>query len=325
MSAPQTPTAPATLSAAATTSLLDDRGVLRWWQTTAFLEVAGPDAATLLDGLCTQAVERIAPLRARLGLFLDAKAKIIAPAVLHRRADLDDAPRFALETLPELVEPLRAHLAKYRLRAKASVEPTDLATVALVGSHLPEPDPRPDGDWIEVADAPRPTLAFVGSRDACAQITAQHAELAADPDAFEADRIAAAHAWLHDLLPGRMPAEVGGMDHAVALDAGCYLGQEPVARLHYRGHANRSIRRLEADPGSELRPEPGDPAESLALHDASSDDASGRSIGRLTTWARAADGRLVALAMLRREVETDALVRIPGSSSPLRVTSDAPA
>ena len=41
-----------------------------------------------------------------------------------------------------------------------------------------------------------------------------------------------------------MPAEVGVVERAVSFTKGCYVGQEPVARLHYRGHANRSLRAL---------------------------------------------------------------------------------
>ena len=41
-----------------------------------------------------------------------------------------------------------------------------------------------------------------------------------------------------------MPAEAGLEDRAVSFTKGCYPGQEPVARLHYRGHANRGVRGL---------------------------------------------------------------------------------
>ncbi len=317
-----------------TSELLASGRVLRWWQATSFVEVAGPDAASFLDGLCTQAVERIEPGHARLGLFLDAKAKIIAPAVLHRLTDAawtnprrgdvhDDAPRFALETLPELVEPLHAHLRRYTLRAKASVEPVELSCVALVGDGPVELADVDGGVWTRVEQPGRPTHAFVGSADACRRIVADHADIAADPDAVEADRIEAGAPSLHDLLPGRMPAEVGGMDAAVALDAGCYLGQEPVARLHYRGHANRTLRRLEAEAGSQLDPAGGDADEALALRRAG-DAPDARATGRLTTWARAADGRIVALAVLRRELKPGDELRLAGSEIPLRVVDSAP-
>jgi folate-binding protein YgfZ len=54
-----------------------------------------------------------------------------------------------------------------------------------------------------------------------------------------------------------MPAEAGIVDAAVSFTKGCYIGQEPVARLHYKGRPNRHLRGLElsarAEPGAELR------------------------------------------------------------------------
>jgi folate-binding protein YgfZ len=316
MSAPDAPSIPATASPDETRRALAEGAVMRWWQTTAFLVASGAEAATLLDGLCTQAVERIEPGHAVPGLFLDAKAKIIAPVILHRTTP----ETFLLETLPELVGPLASHLKKYRLRAKVTIEPSELATIALVGEQLPQVSST-DGAWSRVTGLLRPALALIAGPDACADVVRAGAPPLADPDAFEADRIERGIASLHDLLPGRMPAEVGGMDTAVALDAGCYLGQEPVARLHYRGKANRSLRRLAADgpiaPGAPL---PDD--EHLALY--RDGQLEGRPPGRLTTWARSGEGT-VALAMLRREVTAGSELALPGSDALLRVVDDAPA
>jgi folate-binding Fe-S cluster repair protein YgfZ len=54
-----------------------------------------------------------------------------------------------------------------------------------------------------------------------------------------------------------MPAEAGIVEQAVSFTKGCYIGQEPVARLHYKGRPNRHLRGLElsapATPGDELR------------------------------------------------------------------------
>ena len=41
-----------------------------------------------------------------------------------------------------------------------------------------------------------------------------------------------------------MPAEAGINDRAVSFTKGCYIGQETVARLHYKGKPNRHLRRL---------------------------------------------------------------------------------
>ena len=42
-----------------------------------------------------------------------------------------------------------------------------------------------------------------------------------------------------------MPAEAGIVDAAISFTKGCYIGQEPVARLHYKGRPNRHLRGLE--------------------------------------------------------------------------------
>src|SRR5439155_20798775 len=44
-----------------------------------------------------------------------------------------------------------------------------------------------------------------------------------------------------------MPAEAGIVDRAVSFEKGCYIGQETVARLHYRGRPNRRLRGLLLD------------------------------------------------------------------------------
>src|SRR5205823_9588904 len=84
-----------------------------------------------------------------------------------------------------------------------------------------------------------------------------------------------------------LPAEAGLVERAVSLTKGCYPGQEPIARLHYRGHANRGLRVLALE-GDEL---PGYDAE--VSHD-------GKAVGRITSATRTDDG-VVALAYVRNE------------------------
>ena len=54
-----------------------------------------------------------------------------------------------------------------------------------------------------------------------------------------------------------MPAEAGIVERAVSFTKGCYIGQETVARLHYKGRPNRHLRGLRlsapAAPGDGLR------------------------------------------------------------------------
>jgi folate-binding protein YgfZ len=85
-----------------------------------------------------------------------------------------------------------------------------------------------------------------------------------------------------------LPAEAGLTERAVSFTKGCYPGQEPVARLHYRGHANRGLRVLELD--TEDVPE----ADAELLYD-------GRAVGRITSSAKR-NGVVIALGYVRREV-----------------------
>ena len=89
-----------------------------------------------------------------------------------------------------------------------------------------------------------------------------------------------------------LPAETGLVQRAVSFTKGCYPGQEPIARLHYRGHANRGLRVLAID-GEELPPYDAE----LRLGD--------KVVGRVTSAARS-DGGVVALAYVRNEVSRDA-------------------
>ena len=85
-----------------------------------------------------------------------------------------------------------------------------------------------------------------------------------------------------------LPAEAGLEERAIDFEKGCYPGQEPIARQHYRGRVNRTLRVLELD-GSE-RPE----------YDAEL-TFEGKVVGRVTSAAPDGDG-VTALAYVRVEV-----------------------
>ena len=100
---------------------------------------------------------------------------------------------------------------------------------------------------------------------------------------------------------------------AVSYTKGCYLGQETVARIHFRGHPNRGLA------GLTLGREPA----GVPL-DVASD---GRPAGRLTSacwWERGA--QWAALAVLRRDVAPGAQVTLPdGTTAAVRALPFEPA
>ena len=89
-----------------------------------------------------------------------------------------------------------------------------------------------------------------------------------------------------DMGPESMPAEAGITERAVNFEKGCYIGQEPVARLHYRGRPNRTLRGLRLSAPAEH----GDP---LRLGE--------REVGMIGTASLSPALGPIALAIVRRE------------------------
>ena len=69
-----------------------------------------------------------------------------------------------------------------------------------------------------------------------------------DDDELELLRIrAGTPRFGHEIDDRVLPAEAGLEERAVDFEKGCYPGQEPIARQHYRGRVNRTLRVLEID------------------------------------------------------------------------------
>jgi folate-binding protein YgfZ len=191
---------------------------------------------------------------------------VIAPLVVLRRADDD----FLLLTEPGLGEVMRAHLTRMRMRARCEIEPEEHESVLVFG-----------GDTGFATDWP-------GAREAL--------DAGLEPTLSEEEREvrrieSAVPRWEHEIDDRILPAEAGLDGTHVSFSKGCYPGQEPVARLHYRGHPNRALRVVELDEVPEQ--------DAPLLHD-------GREVGRVTSAAQRADGSVVGLAYVRTEVPDDA-------------------
>ena len=98
-----------------------------------------------------------------------------------------------------------------------------------------------------------------------------------------------------DLDETVIPQEAGLNERAVSFTKGCYVGQETVARLYYRGKPNRHLRGLRLSAPAELGAE-------LRLAE--------RSVGRLTSVVRSPTHGPIGLALVRREAEPGASVSV---------------
>jgi tRNA-modifying protein YgfZ len=98
-----------------------------------------------------------------------------------------------------------------------------------------------------------------------------------------------------DMTDATMPQEAGINERAVSFSKGCYVGQETVARLHYRGKPNRHLRGLRLTAPAA----PGDP---VVLGE--------KEVGVVSSAAVSPTHGPIALALVRREAEPGAEVRV---------------
>ncbi len=238
-----------------------------------FVGVRGPDAASYLQAMVSNDVEALGPGESCEALLLTAKARVIAPLVVLRRA----ADDYLLLTEEGLGERVRATLLRSRFAAKCEIEPEEHISLVALGTTEGIRTRDFGVPAAEVLDADlRPTL---------------------DDDELELMRIRAATPRFGRELDDRvLPAEAGLVQRAVNFEKGCYPGQEPIARQHYRGRVNRGLRVLEIE-GEEL---PAYDAE-LTLGE--------KIVGRVTSAAVTGD-RVVALAYVRADVPPRAVLRL---------------
>lgn len=274
------------------------------------LALTGADRRRFLAGLVTCDVKSLEPRRSVYGFFPSAQGKILADVAVLALED-----RLWLELPAGASEAIAAHLAKYIIADQVEVfsleEDHRLLTLAGPRSAavLGTLTPLPEEDWshraatlagVEVridrrplAGVPAFTL-WVGAAGAAAVAEALLATgdevRPAGAAALERLRVGnGVPVFGTDFGPDHFPQESGLEAAAVSYTKGCYLGQEVIARIHYRGRANRAARRLlfegEAPP----------PAGARLLHD-------GEEVGTVgSAVASPAAGGAVGIAVLHRK------------------------
>jgi folate-binding protein YgfZ len=238
----------------------------------AYVRVQGPDAADFLQRMVSNDVLSADSVDA---LLLTAKAKVIAPLLVWRRGEND----YLLLTEPELGEVVVSHLSRMRFAAKCEIAAEEHTSTIVFEADA----------GIANRDYGLPASELL---DAPVDATLPDEEL-------ERLRIEAATPRFGAELDERvLPAEAGLEERAISFSKGCYPGQEPVARQHFRGKVNRRLRVLEVD-GDAASPE------TAVVY-------GGKNVGRVTSAVRG-----LALAYVRVEVPDDAALDVGGSSARL--------
>jgi len=287
------------------------------------LALTGGGAAEFLQGQVTNDVQGLVPGKGCYAAFLTPKGKMLGDLRILDTGDelLLDTERVSLQELFNMIRRFRVgydvevHKRTLERGLLSLIGPDSLALAGIVSELAAEEHAhlatelagvsvraiRTDVGLdllIEDAAATDATAAVAASAatDAVAAALRDAGAMPVSEAAVECLRIERGRPrYGIDLDDTVIPQEAGLNERAVSFTKGCYVGQETVARLHYRGKPNRSLRGLglsaPARAGDELR-------------------LGERTVGRLGSVAVSPRFGPIALGLVRREAETGAEVSV---------------
>lgn len=276
------------------------------------LLLTGTEAAEYLQGQVTNDVESLASGQGCYAALLTHKGKVVADMRILRGPDW-----LLIDTEPHALGALKRNVGMYSIGRDVQVgdETAARAILSLVGpaarTHLDAEPPPEENAWVEGAHGIYVTT-DLGVDVICAADRADAAKTALGIDqvslaAAECVRIESGrprHGY--DFDADTIPQEADLNDRAVSFTKGCYVGQETVARLHYKGKPNRHLRGLELS-------EAGQRGDVVMLGD--------RQVGELGSTAVSPVHGPIALALIRREAAPGAEVTVGDRAEPAVVVA----
>lgn len=285
------------------------------------MHFTGAKAAEVLTGLVTNDVGALLPGQGQYAAALTAKGKVVADVRILRFEDdrflADVSPRAREGWLAIVRKFVNPRLAKYSdesaalhslgvfgVQARYVVEHATGIGHSALGLMLPYAHVTVMRDGATIVVMRSPDLEIEGYElfapaDHFPRVWDAAVSARATPSGIAAWEIARVEAgrpeYGIDLDDNTIPQEANLEElGAISYTKGCYTGQEVVARVHFRGHVNRTLRGLRA---SGRTPPPSR---------ASLFDASGKAVGDVRSSVTSPRLGGIALAMLRREVENGA-------------------
>jgi len=280
------------------------------------LQMTGPDAASFLHRFCTNQVQALNAGSGCEAFLCNVKGRILG----HVFAFVGDGT-VRIDTAPGQAGALMSHLERYHLLedfrlTDVSSEtfaflvsgPQAAATLSAAGFDAAQLQPLASqltGDVavrrVDLLGAPG--FLIDGPSDAGDSIWQKLAAEGVPPggrDALTALRIEAGFPqYAIDLCDDNLAQEANRTTEAISFTKGCYLGQEPIARLHAMGHVNRELVCVEVEPAADEAAGQRVPAAGIVLLHPDKPD---KQIGTLTStaWSPGRE-KTVGLGMLRSQ------------------------
>jgi tRNA-modifying protein YgfZ len=279
------------------------------------LALSGGSAAEFLNGQITNDVERLQIGEGCYAAFLTHKGKMLGDLRILRTEDelLLDTERVALQSLFDMIRRF-----KIGFDVELHKRTIERGLLSLIGPHAHQIAGAAGADALPpaVEHAHCATSIAGCSVRLIATATPEGLDVLCQADDLDSVRVALVDAgalpvseqaaqalrvelgvpcYGVDLDESVIPQEAGLNERAVSFTKGCYVGQETVARLFYRGRPNRHLRGL-------LLSEPAPSGEAIRLAE--------RVVGRLASSVRSPRLGPIALALVRREAEPGAVVAV---------------
>ncbi len=275
------------------------------------LELTGNDRAKFLHGFCTNDIKSLTPGRGCEAFVCNIQGKVLG----HIFVFCTETSLW-IDSVPGQEDALFNHLDRYLINEDVQIHrrTEEFADVFVARNPPSESDPGgvtsedlaklpnlshntvtargvPEQhrivDWIGepawLISGPRNIVQFEGMSDV-------------EPEVWNALRIEAGFPLYGiDITSDNLAQEVNRTAQCISFTKGCYLGQEPIARIDALGHVNRELHRLEAN-GEDV------PAAGMALVDPNSNTQ----VGVITSAAKSANtsGKIVALGYLKTKFGT---------------------
>jgi len=265
------------------------------------LLLTGTEAAEFLQGQVTNDVEGLETGQGCYALLLTPKGKIRADLRVLRGPDWLrlDAERSAGALLTRTVQ---MYSIGRDVRSEDQTESRTVLSVLGPGARdaLDAAPPNVEHAWVEgrhgiyvTTDLGVDILCPTAEREAVRRELdlPEVSEEVAECLRIEAGRPRHGRELTEEVIP----QEAGLNDRAVSFTKGCYVGQETVARLYYKGRPNRRLRGLRLAA-------PALPGDEVVLD--------GRRVGAVGSACVSPSRGPIALALVRREAEPGALVTV---------------
>jgi tRNA-modifying protein YgfZ len=275
------------------------------------LRLTGSEAADYLQGQVTNDVEALTPGTGCYAALLNHKGKMLADMRVLRAEDhiwIDAEPA----GLPALVR--NATMFSIGRDVRHEDVSGHYAILSLIGpdARAPLDNPPPHEEHAFTSGE----HGLYVATDLGVDVICPRADTAAVREALGVEEVSEEAAECIRIESGRprfsidvgtetIPQEAGLNERAVSFTKGCYVGQETVARLHYKGKPNRHLRGLRlagpAQRGDEIR-------------------LGERVMGEVGSVAESPALGPIALAVIRREAEPGTIVHVGPSSSEATVS-----